>query len=201
MTEEKLPQEEEAQTTPSPESESEENSDELESLFAEDPESEDTDSDDKDDKIKSLEDKVERIRKGVAKFFTENGTAKKAEPIQEVTPKTETTPNNDLEVLFFESKPEAELVRDDLKKVAQARGISVLQAWREEDWLREKASAKKELREVEEKNKTKINKPSSGSAAKTVDISSVKPEEVSSLTPSQKSEWFKSQALKERMGG
>jgi hypothetical protein len=46
--------------------------------------------------------------------------------------------------------------------------------------------------------KSKISKPSSQTGSSQVDISQVKSEDVSKLTPSQKNEWVRVQAERER---
>ena len=70
--------------------------------------------------------------------------------------------------------------------------------WKGESWIQEKSKALAEAQKVEEESKSKISKPASGTAPRKTDISSVKPEDVEKLKPSEKIEWLKIQAEKER---
>ena len=94
-----------------------------------------------------------RLEKGIKKLASEKGR-EKAEPAKEApTPSS----SDDVTELFLESKPEAELVKDDLKTVADAKyGGSIIKAWKGEEWLHAKAEALAE----QNKTKAKISSPS-----------------------------------------
>lgn len=99
------------------------------------------------------------LKKGVDKFFSEKGREKEA-PKPAEAPKETPTPQSstdDVTELFLQSKPEAELVKDDLKTVADAKyNGSIIKAWKGEEWLHAKAEALSE----QEKAKNKISSPS-----------------------------------------
>lgn len=151
MSEQDLNQEEEVTTTPAPGSESED--DGLSFLFKEE---EAPDGESAEDKAARLEEEMANYKKQVAKAFSDKGRKEKA--AKEATAKE--VPNHasdDVTELFLESKPEAELVKDDLKVIADAKyGGSIIKAWKGETWLHEKASALSADLEA----KGKINPPS-----------------------------------------
>jgi hypothetical protein len=127
----------------------------LESLFKDEeaPEGETLE-----DKVARLEAQDEARRKGVAKFFSEKGRKEKATKEAPEAKKTPTHTSDDVTELFLESKPEAELVKDDLQKIAAAKyDGSIIKAWKGETWLHEKAKALSE----EAVAKGKIQPPSS----------------------------------------
>ena len=89
----------------------------------------------------SIGDIVKSIRESDAKFANEG--RKQAAPSNVPTP-VQTVPQPglaDLEAMFFESKPEAEKVKADLQAIARINGISIIQAWKNESWVREKAQS------------------------------------------------------------
>lgn len=145
--------EEEAAAKLAKEGESEEQK-EFNKLF------EGVDLDDENADVEELKKKVDDIKKGAAKFFSEKGMKKEA-PKEEASKPTEKKEDaSDLEVIFFESKPEASLVEDDLKAVAKAKGISLVQAWKQESWIQTKAKALQEEKSENDGNGKKVGEPS-----------------------------------------
>lgn len=154
MTEENLHQEEEVETTPPTGSESEDAGD-LQSLFADEESQEDQDPQ---DKIKSLEEKITRIEKGVSKYFSDKGRAK-----SKAGKETAKSDISDVDEMFLEQKPEAELVKDTLKNVADnLYNGSLVKAWKGETWIQDKASALAKAKKEEEEAKANIDSPSGG---------------------------------------
>ena len=188
MTDE-LPQGEEVlETTPQVESESV--SSEFDSLFADDNSTEEA---------PVSREEFERLRKGVAKYFSEQGTKKEETKVE---PQEQTGPqpiNPVLKSLYFKSNPEAELVWQTVEQEAKKLRKDPFELYEGSSYFKGEAKAKAEQKKVEEENKSKISNPSSGTAPKPLDINAVKPEDVAKLTPAQKSEWIREQARKERM--
>lgn len=217
MTKEKLDQDqEEENSSPGDGSESEESSDDLfedEQEEKEDEESDDESDDESNDKsddeskeseesdsegesedesskkIEELAKTVKSLEKGFKKAFSKKG--KEGESVN--------TSGDDLETLFFEQRPEAEHVSDDLKSVAEAKGISILKAWREEKWLQEKANKIAEEKKVEEESKSKIGNPTSRAGKKT-DFSKLTEKEVEKLSNDDKVKYFDAMYDKEKKG-
>jgi predicted lactoylglutathione lyase len=154
MSEEKPNLDEEADANPDEGGESEDEK-EFKAMF------EGLNFDDPDADIEELKKKVADIEKGASRFFSQRGQKKEEKkPEQPVAPATK---DSDIEVMFFETRPEAELVKDDLKKVAEVKGISLIQAWKQEAWLQEKAKTLS----ADETNKGRIGSPSNGVQPKT----------------------------------
>lgn len=103
----------------------------------------------------------ENAKKNLAKFYSKKGMEFGKKKNEVVTPARQETSQSDLEVLFFESKPEAESVSEDLKKIAQAKGITTIQAWKQETWLQEKAKALYAESKESEENRGRVGSPSS----------------------------------------
>jgi len=196
-TKEDLNQDEEVEETKPNQGDESEEADELNDLFSNDDSDDDSDDNSDEDKVARLEKKIEDIQKGVNKYFSEKGREKKQEEKEEPIKETSL---DDLSELFYAQTPQAELVQDDLVAIAEAKyGGSILKAWRNETWVQDKASSLDSAKKEEEVTKSKISKPSNGTVASNkVDIKKVKPEDVSSLTPSQKVEWLRNEANKER---
>ncbi len=152
LPEETPNQNQEAPATPVDGGESEEQK-EFNKLF------EGIDLDDENADIEELKSQVENIKKGAAKFFSEKGM-KKNEKKEEPKPAIKQEDASDLEVIFFEGKPESKLVEDDLKAIAKAKGISVIQAWKNESWIQEKAKTLHAEKVEKEKNEGRIGDPS-----------------------------------------
>lgn len=188
MSDENLQQEEEVQeTTPLLESESDESS-ELNELFEDEIE-------EKPLKNSSIEDRLARMEKGLAKFFSEQG--RKKEETTKPAMETKGIDSEIIEEVALTKFPEAEHILDQAKQIAKATGRNILKVLREESWLIEKAKKVAEEKRIEEEAKLKINKPSSSLDSPNLDISQVKPEDVAKLKPADKIKWLKKQAEKE----
>lgn len=116
----------------------------------------------KEDLIAEFEKFKENANKNFAKFYSKKGMelGKKEEPAPKPAVKQEDA--SDLEVIFFEGKPEASLVKDDLKTIAEAKGISLIQAWKNESWIQDKAKALHAAKSEAEKNASRVGNPSEG---------------------------------------
>lgn len=165
----------------------------FENLFADD--------DDSQEDAPVTREEYNRLLKGVKKLASIQGQ-KKEQPREKAESKADVVvshQDDDVSELFFAQTPKAELVSEDLKKIAEAKyNGSILKAWKGESWIQEKATALEVARTEDEANKEKIRKPSSGTAPSKTDVSKVKPEDVASLKPSEKIEWIKRQAELER---
>lgn len=172
------------------ERESEEADDDLDSLFAED--------DDSQEEQPVSREEYNRLLKGTKKLATELGRIKSQpkEEEKETPKKEESNQLDDFTEMFYSQTPQAELVKEDLQAVAEAKyNGSVYKAWKNEKWMQDKASSLENAKKEDEVNKTKVDKPANGIvSSKKVDIKKVKPEDVADLTPAQKSEWVKHQA-------
>lgn len=118
------------------------------------------DFDDKNADVEELKKKVEDIQKGAAQFFSKKGMEKKVPNEEAPKPAVRQEDVSDLETIFFESKPEASLVEDDLKVVAKAKGISLIQAWKQESWIQDKAKALQTEKLENDGNNKKVGEPS-----------------------------------------
>lgn len=193
MTEENQPLNENEESTLDEERGSEEAAD-LESLFADD--------DDSQEDAPVTREEYNKLLKGVKKLASIQGQQKSQPKKEEV--KTETKEvishqDDDLSELFFAQIPKAELVQDDLKKIAEVKyGGSILKAWKGESWIQEKASVLEAARKEDEENKAKISKPSPGSGNSKVDVTKTKPEDIDKLSKTDRVRWIKAQAERER---
>lgn len=192
-----------SETTPTPNedernatSQEEEGTDdkqELEDLFnSEAPEGETLE-----EKVERMEQEQSRLKKGVAKFFSEKGKKEEKKTEKPTTVPSGTSPV--LKALYLKQNPEAQEVWDEVEKEAAALKKDPFELYESSSYFKGEAKAKAEAKRVEEESKSKIAKPSSdtGSSSK-VDLSKVKPEDVEKLKPSQKMDWIKAQAEKER---
>lgn len=192
MSNEDLTQEEEVETTPTLESESDDAT-ELEDLFAEHSQEEEATD------VDSLKKEIADLKKGLSKFFSENGRKAKQVEEKKEEAKPETVPTDDVSELFFNQIPQAELVSSDLKSIADAKyNGSILKAWKGESWIQAKAKALSDERTVNEENKSKISKPTQGTTSSRIDVSKVKAEDVSTLSADKKAEWLREQVRRER---
>lgn len=138
----------------------------LESLFIDEeaPEGETAE-----EKVARMEKEMATMKKGVAKFFSERGRKEKAAKEVKATERVPIQSSDDVTELFLESKPEAELVKDDLQTIADAKyNGSIIKAWKGETWLHEKAKALSES----ERAKGKIQAPSN-EISSNMDMSSI----------------------------
>lgn len=165
----------------------------FENLFADD--------DDSQEDAPVTREEYNRLLKGVKKLASIQGQ-KKEQPKEKAESKADVVvyhQDDDVSELFFAQIPKAELVSEDLKKIAEAKyNGSILKAWKGESWIQEKATALEVARTEDEANKEKIRKPAPGTAPSRVDISKIKPEDVASLPADKKAEWLKEQVRKER---
>ena len=96
--------------------------------------------------------------------------------------------------MFFESKPEAEKVKADLQAIARINGISIIQAWKNESWVREKAQS---LESEERRRAETARKPLIPSGATTPignDYSNMTDEEILALPPQEAEKAFKAKS-------
>jgi len=196
------PNEEDVKSTPGSEEGTKDDQELEELLKTEEP----SDDESLEQKVERLERENARVKKGVAKFFSEKGK-KKPEPSDKqeekkteeptTVPSTGTSPV--MKRLYFDRFPEAKEVWDEVEKEAKALNKDPFDLYESSNYFKGEAKAKAEAKRIEEETKNKIAKPSSdtGSSSK-VDLSKVKAEDVEKLTPSQKSEWIRKQAEKER---
>ena len=136
---------------------SESNDNSLDDFFADEDESK---GETLEEKVARMEAETAQLKKAIAKGFSEKGREKAQQ--QNQAKNDNSWRNDDVIEMFFENKPEAELVKDDLQMIADAKyNGSILKAWKGEKWLQEKASS------VREENiaKGKIQPPSQGSSA------------------------------------
>jgi hypothetical protein len=165
---------------------SEETSNDLESLFADS-------TDDAEAPVSRKE--YEDLKKGAQKLATELGRLKK----DKVEPKeTPVTGNSVMKNLYFKANPEAQEIWDMVEEDAKALGKDPFELYETRQGYKLEAKARAEVKAEEEKNKTKIAKPSTQTGSSQEDISKVKPEDVEKLAPAQKVAWIKEQANRER---
>ena len=171
--------------------ESEETSEDLESLFADS-------TDDAETPVSRKE--YEDLKKGAQKLATELGRLKKGqvETKPKETKEVKTEGNSVIKNLYFKANPEAQEVWDMVEEDAKALGKDPFELYENRQGYKLEAKARAEAKIEEEKNKSKIARPSSQAGSSQVDISKVSSEDVSKLTPSQKIEWVRAQAQKER---
>ena len=172
-----------------------ESEDALDDLFKSDDDSQDELEDS--EKVKKLEERLGNIEKGVKKYFSKQGR-KKEEPKQEK--KEESTPqlNSVLKTLYFDKFPETKEVWEEVEKEAKLLGKDPFELYESSSYFKGEAKARHNAKIEEEENKSKIAKPSSGTASSKIELSSVKPEDVANLKPTQKMDWIRMQAEKER---
>lgn len=197
MSEETVPRDEEAPATPPLGTESDDAS-EFEKLFADDSEEDEGKSE-----VEVLKSKIDRMQKGMSKFFSEQGRKKAVTP-EPASPKVEAKPvgvqaeeNQVLTSLYLNANPEAKEIWDEVKVEAERLGKDPFTLYESSAYFKGEAKARAEAKKTEEESKTKIKQPSS-QVDFSKNIDSIKSEDVSSLTPSQKVEWLKRQADKER---
>jgi hypothetical protein len=176
-----------------------ESEDALDELFKSDDDSQEELEDS--EKVKKLEERLGNIEKGVKKFFSENGrkqkeTEKQPEPQKEAS----ATPavHSVLKTLYFDKHPEAQDYWEQVEKEAKLLGRDPFELYESSAYLKGEAKARHDAKIEEETNKKKIDTPSNGTGTPKKNISDVKPEDVEKLKPSEKAEWVKAQARKER---
>jgi len=180
------PSDEEVTTTPHGEDGTDEATDDL--AWGEPEETEDVHA-----KISRLEKIVMNQSKGIQKFMSQQGRKQTVEPRTPTTPPSSPTGTSDVEVLFFESKPEAERVKDDLQKIAKLQGISILQVWKNEPWLQEKSKALAEEEKRKERDAQRVLPPS-GAAVVQKDFATMSDEEAMKLPPLEYEKFVKAKS-------
>lgn len=124
-------------------------------------------------------------------------------PVESATPPVISDSPEVIEELLLTRYPEAQHVlqndklRSELDALAKAKGVSILKIYRESGYFQSEGKTLAEAEKVETANKSKISKPATGTDFK-ADLKNVKAEDVSKLKPSEKMEWIKLQAEKER---
>jgi len=192
-TKEDLNPNEEVTTNPQEGSESEEREQEqqeesLETLFDD---SEAPEEETLEEKVKRQEEELAKIKKGVSKFFSDQGRKKKEEA------KEEKAPTNVIKSLYFNANPEAKEVWDLVEADAKALNKDPFELYETREGYKLEAKAIMQKREAEDKAKSKISKPSNSPALQKK-LSEIKSEEVAKLKPSEKMKWIKMMADKER---
>jgi hypothetical protein len=170
--------------------ESDSASEDLDSLFEDDSPKDET----PEEKVKRLEEKIARIEKGVKKLATERGREKKEQkerPTEEKVEKTESNVNPVLKSLYFKANPEAQEIWDEVEKDARLLGKDPFVLYESSAYYKGEAKARAEAKAEEEKNKAKVNKPSSEVGFK-ADFSKIKTvEDYKKLTPKEREEYNK----------
>lgn len=196
MSDENLNQEEKDLSKSPDGSESE---DALDDLFKSDDDSQEELEDS--EKVKKLEERLGNIEKGVKKYFSENGRKQK-ETVKQTEPQKEAqaTPavHSVLKTLYFDKHPEAQDYWEQVEKEAKLLGKDPFELYESSAYLKGEAKARHDAKIEEETNKKKIDTPSNGTGTPKKNITDVKPEDVEKLKPSEKAEWVKAQARKER---
>lgn len=173
--------------------ESDDASEDLDSLFEDDSQEDET----PEDKVKRLEDKIARIEKGVKKLATDKGREKKEQKEKPTEAKVETGVNPVLKSLYFKANPEAQDIWDEVEKDAKELGKDSFVLYEGSAYYKGEAKSRAEAKAKEEESRKKVNKPSSDTDF-SKDVSSVKEDEVHKLTPGQKVKWLDEQVKKEK---
>lgn len=154
---EELPLGTEAPATPNPESESTD-SETFESLFADDS---------SDNEEAPTREEFNRLKKGVAKFFTEQGMKKSGgeekdkatEEPKGTSSKTSVSPV--LKSLYFKSNPEAEMVWSQVEKEAENLKKDPFELYESSTYFKGEAKAMFERKSADEDAKSRVGMPSS----------------------------------------
>lgn len=108
-----------------------------------------------------------------------------------------------IEELLLTRFPEAthvlqnDKLRKELDALAKANGVSILKIYRESGYFQSEGKALSDAAKKEDETKAKISKPAQGADFK-VNLDTVKEADVEKLKPSEKMEWIRLQAAKER---
>lgn len=188
MTEDDTQLDENEQSTLDKKLDSEE-ADDLDSLFADDESQEDA---------PVTREEYNRLIKGTKKLASELGRLKSQPATKQETEETNSVSHqsDDVSELFYAQVPQAELVSDDLKSIAEAKySGSILKAWKGESWIQEKALALHSAKSEEELNVSKVSKPSQGGAGvnrafANIDLSSKKDVEWLNQKPGRRKEYM-----------
>lgn len=160
--------------------------DELADLFKGDDSEEETNE----EKVARLEEEVANMKKGVAKRFSDEGRERKEKETPKEAPSY--SQNDDVVELFYTTNPKAELVADQLRVVAdKLYGGSILKAWKNEEFLRDKSEMLANKKTESDANKAKLGKPAIGKSGGPVDYKSVSSKEALKLPDEEFAEWSK----------
>ena len=181
------PSDEEATATPPEEDETGKASDDL--SWLDEPE----ETEDVNDKVARLEQIVRNQAKGIQKFMSQQGRRQTDSPKTPTTPSASSTGVSDMEVLFFESKPDAERVKEDLQKIAKSQGVSILQVWKNETWLQEKSKALAEEEKRKERDAQRVLPPSGGSVVQK-DFATMSDQDALKLPPPEYEKFVKAKS-------
>lgn len=117
----------------------------------------------KEESESDIEKRLARMEKGLSKFFSEQGRAKKGaenKDEKEVTQKESPAVPTVVERLYFNANPEAKLVWDDVKKAAKLTGKDPYELYEDEPFFKEKALSKANSEQSEQSAKEKVNSSS-----------------------------------------
>lgn len=142
------------------------------------------------EKFQRQEEELAKIKKGVAKFFSDQGRKKKEE--------AKKAPTDVIKSLYFNAHPEAKEVWDMVEADAKELKKDPFELYETREGYKLEAKALLQKKAEEEKTKSKILKPSNRPDLQKK-LSDIKPEEVSNLKPGDKMKWIKMMAEKERM--
>lgn len=166
--------------------ESEDASEDLASLFEDDSQAD----------APVTRDELKRLEKGIKKIASMVGRTKAETPKE----KTEVKEGGSvLKNLYFKANPEAQIIWDEVVREAKALGRDPYELYEGSSYLKGEAKARTEAKAEEERNKAKVEKPSTQTDSSPEDISKIKAEDVQKLSPAQKVAWIKEQARRERM--
>ena len=165
-----------------------------------------TKGDDTDDEALSLAEYNQRVGKNYKSWDdiykrekeADKAFAKGEHKEKKEEPKVIAVNDEIIEELLLTKHPEASYVIDELRNTASLKGISVLKLFRESKYFQGEAKQLSDAEKSKEEAKSKIKQPTNGSPLPKKDISSIKPEDVATLKPSEKIEWIKAMAEKER---
>lgn len=134
-------------------------------------------------------DDVAKSQKQIDKDFAQ-GKVKKEQPAQ-------VNDFDDITEMFMVQNPVAEVVKDDLKTIADAKyNGSIIKAWKGEGWLRDKATALENSKKEEEISKSKISAPASFKGSNK-SFENVTLEDLKKMSSSDKVKYTKYMASKE----
>jgi len=157
---------------------------------SEDPSVPDDSQEEQEDEAPVTRKELERLEKGIQKLATNMGR-------QKVEPKEEAKePQSVIKGLYFKANPEAQEIWDEVTNEATKLGKDPFELYEGSTYFKGEAKARFDAKAEEEKNKAKVNKPSSD-VEFSKNIASVKEEDIDKLTPKQKVEWIAAQAAKE----
>lgn len=184
-------------TTLDTERESEDITADLEELFKES-------EDDSEEEAPVSREEHNRIIKGLKKLATRVGRLNEAkkheEPKEKTTVETTVTTsvNPVLKGLYFKANPEAQEVWEEVEREAKNLGKDPFELYESSNYFKGEAKSRAAARAEDEANRSKIQKPSSGSKSSSFDPTKVKEEDVMSLSKADRAKWLQAQIERER---